>query len=279
MRQVWLILGWLFFGVFHTHAEPVPPPLLLANVHADVHDPSQYWISEKLDGVRAYWDGEALWFRSGRPIHAPDWFTAGFPKTRLDGELWMGRGAFEALSGIVRKETPVDAEWRKVRYQLFELPGAAGDFSTRIAQMTDLVASANVAWLGRVEQFRVKDRRELQQRLAAVVREGGEGLMLHRADALWESGRSDTLLKLKPWLDAEAEVVGHQPGKGKYAGMLGALKVRTPEGVTFALGSGLSDAQRRTPPELGSRVTYRYRAINPNGVPRFAVFLRVRQEP
>ena len=81
--------------------------------------------------MRAQWDGRTLRFRGGGSVPAPTWFTAGFPAQPLDGELWIGRDQFDALSGTVRKIEPVDAEWRQVRYLVFELPGAAGDFSER----------------------------------------------------------------------------------------------------------------------------------------------------
>ena len=252
--------------------------LLLAEVCPDTVDPADYWISEKLDGVRAYWDGQRLLFRSGRRIAAPDWFIASLPKAPLDGELWMGRGAFERLSGVVRRAIPVDEEWRDVRYMIFELPGAEGDFTARIAAMRRLVVHINRRWVQMVEQSRVANRIELQQHLDAVVAQGGEGLMLHRADAPYVTGRSEVLLKLKPWLDAEAVVIAHQPGQGKYAGRMGALRVRTPEGVEFEIGTGFSDAVRQAPPPVGSTVTYRHTGRTAEGVPRFARYWR-RREP
>lgn len=254
------------------------PAILLAEVYRDQVDVTRYLVSEKLDGVRAVWDGERLRFRSGRDIKAPAWFIAGLPKTPLDGELWLGRGRFEALSGIVRREQPDDAEWRSVRYMIFELPGAQGSFRERAAAISQLVRQANVQWLQEIEQFDVVDRASLQKRLKSVVQGGGEGLMLHRADAAYETGRSDTLLKLKPWNDAEAVVIGHLPGKGKYAGMLGALRVRSADGREFSLGTGFSDEQRRNPPAIGSEVTYRYRDLTIRGLPRFASFMRLRGE-
>lgn len=255
-----------------------PPEILLANVYRDDIDVSQYLVSEKFDGVRAIWDGERLRFRSGNPITAPKWFLEGLPTQPLDGELWLGRGRFEQLSGIVRREVPVDDEWRQMRYLIFELPGGEGSFRERAERIDRLVAQAGVSWLQAVRQEPVSDRANLQARLAAVLKAGGEGLMLHRADAPYESGRSDTLLKLKPWLDAEAVVVGHLPGKGKYAGQLGALRVQMPDGRRFSLGTGFTDAQRRAPPALGATVTYRYRELTSKGLPRFASFLRIREE-
>ena len=255
-----------------------PPAILLAEVYRDQVDVTRYLVSEKLDGVRGIWDGEILRFRSGKEINAPRWFLDGLPKRSLDGELWMGRGTFERLSGVVRREIPDDAEWRQVRYMIFELPGASGTFRERAEAMRQIARRANVTWLHEIEQFSVVDRNSLQKHLKEVVKAGGEGLVLHRADALYETGRSDTLLKVKLWDDAEAVVIGYLPGKGKYAGVMGALRVRTSDGREFRLGSGFSDEQRRYPPVPGTTVTYRYRGLTNAGLPRFASFLRVRYE-
>jgi DNA ligase-1 len=257
---------------------PAAPAMLLAAVYADSVDVTQYWVSEKFDGVRAQWDGKTLRFRGGGSVPAPAWFTASFPAMPLDGELWIARDQFDALSGTVRKLEPVDAEWRQVRYLVFELPGAADDFSARIRQMQAIVTEAGVPWLQVVGQTRVADRAELMRRLDSVVKAGGEGLMLHRADAPYQTGRSDALLKLKPWQDAEAVVVGYVPGKGKYQGMTGALEMAMPDGQRFRIGSGLSDALRRQPPPMGTRITYRYQHLTKNGVPRFPRYLRVRED-
>ncbi|MDR1708874.1 MAG: DNA ligase [Candidatus Accumulibacter sp.] len=255
------------------------PALLLAKTIGKDIDVTRYLVSEKLDGVRAYWDGRTLRTRGGAAINAPGWFVEGFPAQPLDGELWAGRGRFEAVSAAVRKEKPVDSEWRDVRYMLFELPGAPGDFRERARLLRQIAKDANLPWLQAIEQFEVKDRPALERKLAEVVRAGGEGLMLHRADAPYATGRRDDLLKMKPFLDAEAEIIGHVPGKGKYKGMLGALRVRTPGGIEFRLGSGLTDALRRNPPPVGAVVTYRYRDVTARGVPRFASFYRIYNEP
>jgi len=275
-RQLWAIC--LLVLSLISPMSVAAPDLLLANVYRDGVDLSAYLVSEKFDGVRAVWDGQTLQSRAGHPIAAPAWFTADWPKTPLDGELWLARGQFERLSGIVRRMEPVDAEWRQVHYLVFELPGAAGSFRQRVRQMQSLVRQAAVPWLQVIEQKPAVDRVHLQKMLAAVLQSGGEGLMLHRADAPYETGRSDTLLKVKPWLDAEAVVIAHLPGKGKYTGLLGALQVRLPDGRNLRLGTGFSDAERRQPPPIGAVVTYRYRELNANGLPRFASFLRVRPE-
>ena len=284
-RFCWIgVLAGAFFICAASAAEPPPSPpaIILAKVWRDEFDPTAFWVSEKLDGVRAVWDGHTLRFRSGRPVHAPQWFVAGLPAQPLDGELWLGRGRFDALSAIVRKAQAVDAEWRQVRYMIFELPfdlhGASGTFSERVLQMRAITEQAQVSWLAAAPQFRVADRTELMARYADVVDRGGEGLMLHRADAPYRAGRSDDLLKLKPAQDAEAVVVGHVPGKGRLAGQLGALEVQTAEGKRFRLGSGLSAAERRNPPPIGATVTYRYQELTKKGIPRFPRYWRPREE-
>jgi len=220
-----------------------------------------------------------LRFRSGNPVPAPQWFIAGLPDDALDGELWLGRGRFDELSAIVRRKVPVDAEWRRVRFMVFEMPGAGGSFAQRVEKIHATTAALQRPWVQAVPQFRLADAEALRRRLDEVVRSRGEGLMLHRADAPYETGRSAALLKLTPWLDAEATVVGHISGKGKHSGRLGALRMEMPDGRRFSLGSGLTDELRRRPPPLGTAVTYRYRELTPAGVPRFPRYLRVRDNP
>lgn len=249
--------------------------LLLAHEAAPNVDPAGYLVSEKYDGVRASWDGQALRFRSGQRVAAPASFVSRLPATPLDGELWLGRARFEELAGLVRRATPDEAGWRSLRYMVFELPLGEGSFAARAERIRAL--AQRLAWpqLVAAEQSQSPTRQALQRRLDAVVAGGGEGLMLHRADAPYRSGRSHDLLKLKPVHDAEARVIGHISGRGRHAGRLGSLRVRTDEGVEFLLGSGFSDAQRETPPALGVRVTFAYRGLTESGVPRFASFLRV----
>ncbi len=261
-------------------AGPMPRPALMEALDApDGFDPRGWLVSEKFDGVRAFWDGQTLRFRSGAPITAPRWFTAALPATALDGELWAGRGQFETLVGTVRRHVPDDSRWRQVRYALFDQPGAAGPFLARVAALRELVARAGVPHLRAVEQVSLDGPQALQKRLQHLVAQGAEGLMLHRADAHWRPGRSADLRKLKPLADAEAVVVGHEQGQGRHAGRLGALTVQAPDGRRFRLGTGFSDVQRQTPPPLGAVVTYTHRGFTEAGMPRFASFLRVRALP
>ena len=277
-RRAWLAaaLSCACAGVLGAARRDVAPLILAAEAPEDL-DPRGWLISEKLDGARAWWDGSRLRFRSGLPIMAPAWFTAALPPYALDGELWLGRGRFEQLSGIVRRQQPVDAEWRQVRLMVFELPGEGGSFSQRAALIRQRAAqrAPGAPWLA-VDQFELPSRQALRARLQEVVEAGGEGLMLHRADAPYVTGRSADLLKLKPLQDAEAVVIGHVGGQGRHAGRLGALKVRTSDGREFHLGTGLRDEHRDRPPPIGTVVTFTYQGTTAQGIPRFASFLRVR---
>lgn len=260
-------------------AHAAPPPLALANDYdeADV-DVSHYWVSEKYDGVRAYWDGAQLLTRAGNVIHAPAWFTAGWPAVPLDGELWAGRGRFEVVTATVRDFDPNDEAWQNIRFMVFDLPAHPGPFNSRLEQLQRLLASAAIDWLKAVPHTRVADATQLHRRLREIVSAGGEGLMLHREDSLYRAERSDDLLKFKSQQDGEARVIGHLPGKGKYRGMLGALLVQDAKGMQFRIGTGFTDEQRRHPPAIGSSVTYSYHNVTARGIPRFASFVRVRTE-
>lgn len=258
-------------------------PLMLANVYHPGVPLADYWVSEKYDGVRGYWDGKQLLTRGGERVNAPAWFTAGWPATPLDGELWAGRGQFTKAAGTVRQQTPDDDAWRGMRFMVFDLPAQGGPFTHRIPVLNQLLATMAVPWVQPVVQSRVASHQALQALLAKTVKLGGEGLMLHRGSSLYRAQRSDDLLKVKTHEDAEARVIAHIPGKGKYAGMLGALLVQMPDaqghpGRRFKLGAGFSDGQRRNPPAVGSWVTYRFRGLNDSGIPRFASFMRVRED-
>ena len=259
--------------------ERAVPPLALAKTYGGDAQVSRYWVSEKLDGVRAWWDGDVLLSRRGKRLHAPPWFTAGFPQQPLDGELWLARGAFAELSGIVRRTRSDGAAWRKVRFMVFDLPTHPGVFDERLLRMAEIFQGVQSPYIDLVEQFRVADEVELLEELNRVAAVGGEGLMLRRGLSRYRAGRTDDLLKLKLQQDGEALVLAHLPGKGKYAGMLGALLVEMPDGARFRLGTGFSDAERRSPPPVGATVTYKHYGVTGNGIPRFASFVRMREVP
>lgn len=273
-----LIIASLLLLPSLSWAETPVPPLMLARVYHGETEVHEYWVSEKLDGVRGFWDGQSLRTRAGSPISAPAWFTENWPSFAMDGELWIDRHSFDLVSGIVRSESASAESWALVRFMVFDLPRHSGTFSQRLEFMQTRLPQLNIDWLQVVPQFRVADAEALDQALAEIIAAGGEGLMLHHQDARYTEGRSDSILKYKRHDDAEARVIGYTAGQGKYQGMVGALIVKDELGRRFRLGSGLSDADRAAPPPVGSWVTYRYNGLTSSGLPRFARFLRIRHD-
>ena len=268
-------------------AADVKPPLMLANVYSPSVALADYWVSEKYDGVRGFWDGQKLLTRGGQTINAPAWFIANWPATPMDGELWAGRGQFQKAVSTVRQQTPDDAAWRGIKFMVFDLPAESGVFTDRLTKLNNVVAKLAVPWVQAVPQTKATTHAALQSQLKQITKAGAapsaEGLMLHRGSSLYKAARNDDLLKVKTHDDAEAKVIGYIPGKGKYAGQMGALLVEIPgsngePAKRFKLGTGFTDAQRQNPPPVGSQVTYRYRGLNDSGIPRFASFMRQRDQ-
>jgi DNA ligase-1 len=238
-------------------------------------DASAYLASEKLDGIRARWNRGRLWLRSGATLAPPAEWLAHLPPHALDGELYIGRGQFNELSGIVRKKSCC-LGWANVRFMAFDMPDVAGPFHRRAAMLMALGArAAGNPVFQVIPQVRLRDITHAKTIFQKVNREAGEGLMLHRADAM-QPDRPAALVKMKPEHDAEALVIEQNTGTGKHAGRLGALTVLLPSGKTFKLGTGFSDSERLYPPRLGSTVTYSYNELTPAGIPRFAKFVRER---
>jgi len=264
-------------GALTQSAEKQTPALLLANVWNPSIDPTGWWMSEKYDGLRGYWDGQKLWSRKGNLIHAPDYFLAELPRdVALDGELWIGHGKFEETASVVRSQTP-DDRWKNVRYMVFDAPQAKGTFEQRMQFLRATISEEN-QFVKVVKQERCQGATQLLAERDRVVREGGEGLMLRQPESVYETKRSPTLLKVKPYDDAEATVIAHEPGTGKFAGKLGALRVRTDDGREFSIGTGFTDADRESPPPVGTVITYQFQGLTAKGLPRFPTYLRIRRD-
>ncbi|MCF6204898.1 MAG: DNA ligase [Methylococcaceae bacterium] len=263
-----VLLLSLCFTSLSSHAEQYySPALMLAKTYKGKIDLSQYLVSEKLDGVRAYWDGKKLISKQGNEYIAPVWFTKDFPDQALDGELWLGRGLFQSLLSIVSKTHPVDEEWSKVEYAVFDLPDKKLPFTERLKILRQLIPISKKPYLTLIHQYKLKDKHALNDDLNRIIAAGGEGLMLHRKDSLYQAGRNNNILKVKPYQDAEAIVIAHIPGKGKFLGMLGSLFVTTSDGIKFRIGTGFSNKERRSPPSIGSLITYTYHGKTDRGIP------------
>jgi len=246
-RNYLILLICLLLGTSAFSRDLPIPKLMLANVYHENINLKDYWVSEKYDGVRALWNGKQFISRGGDIYHAPEWFIKNFPKQKLDGELWINRQSFERVVSTVRDKTPDEEAWKAVKYMVFDLPESPLTFDSRLLRLKALVLKFDIPWLQTVKQWKVKSHQELMSQLSNITKNGAEGLMLHRASSLYKGKRSADLLKVKPYQDAEAIIIDHIVGKGKYTNYLGAVLVETPSGIQFKIGSGFSDKER-TPP-------------------------------
>jgi DNA ligase-1 len=254
-------------------------------------DATGWWISEKLDGVRAYWDPKLkkVFSRNGKQYHVPDWFTKNLPDEYLDGELWNGRQEFQKTSGIVRHKTPNDEDWKEITYKVFDLPEYDAPFEKRLEKLKDLVKESKHPQMEVVKHWKCTNNEDLFKELEKYEDLGAEGLMLRKPGSKYERKRSKTLLKIKSFYDSEAEVLAHEFGKGRLSEMCGKMLVKSlheiknnrftmPKGIEFRVGSGMTDEQRKNPPPIGSHITYRFIEMTTSKVPvpRFATFVCVR---
>ncbi len=248
------------------------PKLLLLETYRD-QNISGWVMSEKLDGVRAYWDGKNLISRGGKIIYAPEYFTKGYPPFEIDGELWTARGDFENISSIVRDHVPT-VHWKEIKHYIFEVPNSSGNLFERLSSVKPYENSV----LKIIPQIKIKDKKHLSDFLKEIESKKGEGVVVRDPTSLYINRRTSKVLKVKTFHDTECEVIGYTEGKGKYKAMVGALKCRLDNGIEFKIGSGLTDHTREHPPKVGKIVTFKYQAFTKYGKPRFPVFLRVRTE-
>ncbi len=276
MKRTGICLGWLLALFVTLAAHAAATEVLLLTKYRPGMDVSGWYMSEKLDGVRAYWDGRQLLSRQGNRFAAPAWFTENLPSFELDGELWIARRRFAETLSIASRDQPHPG-WRRITYNIFEVPNAPGGLDARLGRLREYLEGHSVAHIRIIPQTVCRDADHLMMRLKAVEAAGGEGLVLRNSDSPYETGRSPNALKVKSFHDMEGRVVGYRPGKGKYHGMTGALWVEIESNKRFYIGTGMTDRERAAPPAVGSIITFRYQGFTNNGIPRFASYLRVRK--
>jgi DNA ligase 1 len=253
-------------------------------------DPTGWILSEKLDGMRAYWNGNKLWSRNGLPVIAPDWFIAGLPSDlHLDGELFLGRGLFDDCMSIARR-TDASDDWKKLRYVIFDAPqvttgGTAtgtgtGGILERLEKAKERMSVGRTPYAVIHPHEVCQNLDHLLEKLAEIEQLGGEGIMLRHPTALHRGGRTSDLLKVKSFHDDEAIITAYEAGKGKYHGMVGSLVCMLKNGEVFKCGSGLTDFLRNyaNVPKIGTVITFQYFELTKDGVPRFPTYLRVRPD-
>ena len=258
----------LFIVLFFT-LEAQEPELVLLNKYTDDINVTSWYMSEKLDGVRAYWDGSHLMTRSGKRLQAPKFFTENFPKHELDGELWTKRNDFSFVVSVVNRKK-AHSQWSSLTYNIFEVPNAKGNLLQRLQKVKES------RYIKIIKQMKVKNKEHLNQYLKSVEQKDGEGVVVRDGSLAYYVGRDNNALKVKSFIDAECEVVGYNKGEGKYEEMLGSLSCRMENKQTIKIGSGLNTQERISPPKIGAIITFKYYGLTSKGNPRFPVFLKMR---
>ena len=260
-----LLLIFLFVSL----SADKPELFLLKNYKQDSNI-SGWYMSEKLDGVRAYWDGEKLISRNGKVFTAPAFFTKKFPHRELDGELWSKHGDFSAISSIVNTQDS-NKRWKSLTYNIFEVPNAKGTLLKRLSTIKE------TDYLKLVKQIKIKSKTQLQEFLKSVESKGGEGVVVRDGSLPYYSGRKSSALKVKSYLDEECEVLAYTKGKGKYENLLGSLLCKRENSQVIKIGSGFTNKERAHPPKIGAIITFKYYGLTSKGNPRFPVYLRERK--
>ena len=272
-----LLFTLLFLGAFPYGARAAAPQIMLPKVYEENTDIAGWLVSEKLDGVRGYWDGKKLISKHGIPFHPPPEFLHNFPDFALEGEIWGGRGTFERTVAVVRRQQP-NKGWLALKFAIFDVPDATGPFVQRLQKAKRWFAEHPSDYAFVIPQKPVNNNADLAETLRRVEKLGGEGLIVRNPDASYQTGRSSDILKVKGYQDMEADVIAQLPGTGKNTGRLGSLLVELPNGTRFKIGTGFTDEQRKHPPPVGATITFKYYGFYKSGIPKFPSFLRIRED-
>ncbi len=271
------ILGLFVLLIFSSILFAREPALQKAKTYTHKDKIAGWVMSEKLDGIRGYWDGSQLLTRKGLPLNPPPWFIKNFPPFELDGELWSKRGDFEFIQSTVLDRNPGDG-WGKITYNIFEVPNEKGDFLSRLNRAKEWFENNKNTHIRIIPQIRIGNPSDLDQFFNEIESMGGEGVIVKDPTKPYHTGRSAHVLKVKKFADMEGVVIGLNQGKGKYESMMGSLTLKLKNGTIFKLGTGFTDQLRKNPPPVGTIVTFKYTGFTKNGIPKFASFLRMRAD-
>lgn len=277
-KLLFILSIYLIFSLINETFAKTQPPIQLATKYKKNHQYpiNSYWISEKLDGVRGYWNGNQLFTKNGNIINTPISFTNNWPTTSLDGELWIKRNSFEQVVSCITRKTAGPC-WQNIHFMVFDSSSEQGVFTDRLSSLINIINKSPSSTLKLIKQYKINSNELLFKKLDTVVDNKGEGLMLHYEKAKYVNGRNKHIMKLKRYDDAEAIILKYIQGKGKYLNQLGAIQVKTKEGIIFKIGSGFSDEERKNPPPIGATITFKYIGKTQKGTPKFASFVRQRK--
>lgn len=263
-----------------------------------------WYVSEKLDGMRVRCEGGRLITMLEKELHVPDEWIEQVPNGLiLDGELTIPGESRQAMLAVVKDHIPDRAEWRKVRFNVFDIINREAyryNYETIAQLRSNVVVPVHQERL----PFKQVDAVErLRTFTADIINRGGEGAIVRDPMARYSVGKQHHILKVKPRQDAEARIVGFKSGQGKYFGMIGSICCKLVDKVPIYFDiSGLTDEERKFADEAGTRwaqanpsavvpdsvraeyftrgaiITFKYRGKTRDGVPMEAQYWRPRDE-
>lgn len=259
-----IILSFLISNLFSLELEK---PAIYKNQNI-----AGWYMSEKLDGIRAYWNTKELLTKNGKKIYTPRGFTDNFPAFELDGELWTKRDNFENIQSIVLDKVP-SKNWEQITYNIFEAPNSKGNFQQRLKKVNDWFAKNKNQSVKIINQIICKDKNHLNSFLEEIVILKGEGVIIKNQNLSYINKRSKNSLKVKKFYDMEGVVTRITYNNE----VMKSLVLKLENGTTFNLGGGFTQQQRKHHPNVGDMITFKYYNFTKYGKPKFASFLRVRK--
>lgn len=259
---------------------------------------NNFVMSEKLDGVRAIFDRKTIKTRSGRKICPPQFWLKEFEnlnEIKLDGELWIARGKFGEISSAVAKFSGDKCDnnnksdiWQEISYNIFD-SDICENKSIKNCEKILKEKFKNFKYIKIIEQKEAKNKENIDKFFNEIIKKGGEGIILR--ENLPKDFNNRIAYKYKPFYDAECIVKEHIKGKGKNSGKLGSILCEMnikdlpqfrdsieSQIINFKIGTGFNETQRKNPPKIGEKIQFRYNELTKNNIPRFAVFIRIRNE-
>lgn len=231
-------------------------------------------MSEKLDGIRAYWNGKELLTKNGNKIFIPKVLIKNYPSFHLDGELWTKRNDFENIQNIVLDKTPTK-QWKEITYNIFEVPNQKGNFYERIKVLENWLKINRNTNIRIIKQIKCKNKKHLNTYLESLINKKAEGVIIKNPSIPYFIGRSENILKVKKFKDMEGKVIDINYNKNN---KFKSLKILLKNNVTFNLGGGFSNKEKINHPIVGDIVTFKYYGLTKYKKPKFASFLRTRKE-
>lgn len=266
----------LFLLISSYSAFASKPDLFLLKTYNENFNVIGWVMSEKLDGVRGFWDGKKLISRGGNIFNPPKWFVKSFPPFAIDGELWSKKNDFENIVSIVRSQK--DKGWDKIKFMIFEVPNQKGGLLKRLSVLEQYLKSNPTKIIKIIKQIPIKTQVDLDVYLKKIVAKKGEGVVVRNPNTPYQIGRLSGALKVKKYFDDECIVREILSGKGKYKNKMGSVLCVLSSGKKVKIGSGFTDDERDNPPKIGVKITFKYYGLTKKGKFKYPVFLRIRSK-